>query len=263
MTGVSILYCSCYMYRALWSPFYMLLNRYWPDCPYPIYLGTDGPLEEIRAQMGDARVLHYDSVADNTKNYIARIISYLESLSTKQVLFWYDDLFLSGPVQTAAVESAVARMNADPQIKIIKLSTRSVPFTGELDGTFQRAQPTDSYILNVQPSLVDREFLIEILREAPNTNGPSDYEISGTASAQRRPYTYLRSVEDLVPIVRDGGILCSGIIVDEVRPFLEREGITIPTDDRGCIYDSRNPALISTLNPQLKQQLRDRYHISV
>lgn len=264
--SVSILYCSCYMYRALWAPFRVGLERYWPDRPYPFYLCTDGPLDDIKGQVGDTQVLHSKEPADNTRNYIARVLSYLQSVSTKYVLFWYDDMFLSGPVQTKAVEDAVARMDADPRIKVIKLSSCSSRFTGNIQGAFQEAHPSDSYILNVQPSLLDREFLLEVLREVnlqPNLNGPSDYEVYGTESALKRPYVYLRSLVDLVPVFRDGGVVRAGIVDAEARAFLAREGLSLPTDDRGCIYDSRDPALTATLNPQLKQELRNWYSIVV
>jgi hypothetical protein len=83
------------------------------------------------------------ALPDNTKNYIARIISYLEiPLDEARSFSWYDDLFLSGPVQTAAVR---VRSRTDepssPRLRSLVVSARSVPFTGELDGTFQRAQP--------------------------------------------------------------------------------------------------------------------------
>ena len=37
----SILVVSCDRYRDLWTPFFTLFQRYWPDCDMPVYLGTN------------------------------------------------------------------------------------------------------------------------------------------------------------------------------------------------------------------------------
>ena len=39
--NVGMLVSSCDKYRDLWKPFFTLLWRYWPDCPFPIYLMTN------------------------------------------------------------------------------------------------------------------------------------------------------------------------------------------------------------------------------
>ncbi len=39
--GCAVLVMSCGAYRDLWTPFFTLFWRYWPDCPFEVYLGTD------------------------------------------------------------------------------------------------------------------------------------------------------------------------------------------------------------------------------
>ncbi len=38
---VAVLVTSCDKYQDLWEPFFTLFFRYWQDCPYPVYLGTN------------------------------------------------------------------------------------------------------------------------------------------------------------------------------------------------------------------------------
>jgi len=38
--SVCILIPSCDRYSDIWQPFATLFGRYWPDCPYPVYLST-------------------------------------------------------------------------------------------------------------------------------------------------------------------------------------------------------------------------------
>ena len=37
----SVLVPSCDAYADLWIPFFALFWRYWSDCPFPVYLGTN------------------------------------------------------------------------------------------------------------------------------------------------------------------------------------------------------------------------------
>ena len=39
--STALLVVSCDRYRDLWVPFFTLLFRYWPDCPYPVFLGSN------------------------------------------------------------------------------------------------------------------------------------------------------------------------------------------------------------------------------
>lgn len=38
---VAVVVASCDAYADLWEPFFRLFRRYWPDCPYPVYLGSN------------------------------------------------------------------------------------------------------------------------------------------------------------------------------------------------------------------------------
>src|SRR3989338_3266453 len=40
-TDTSVLVVSCDKYQDIWKPFFTLFFRYWHDCPYPIYLGSN------------------------------------------------------------------------------------------------------------------------------------------------------------------------------------------------------------------------------
>ena len=41
MNKTAILLMTCEKYNKAWSPFFTLFNKYWPDCPYELYMGTD------------------------------------------------------------------------------------------------------------------------------------------------------------------------------------------------------------------------------
>ena len=41
MESCSILVSSCDKFSTAWHPFFTLLNRYWPNCPYNVFLNTE------------------------------------------------------------------------------------------------------------------------------------------------------------------------------------------------------------------------------
>ena len=40
-TSTALLVVSCDSYRDMWGPFFTLLFRYWDDCPFPVFLGSN------------------------------------------------------------------------------------------------------------------------------------------------------------------------------------------------------------------------------
>ena len=39
--NVDVLFTSCDKYQDLWGPFFTLFFRYWQDCPYLVYIGSN------------------------------------------------------------------------------------------------------------------------------------------------------------------------------------------------------------------------------
>ena len=73
-------------YRDVWAPFFHSFFKYWPDCPYPIYLGAN------KMVFNDPRVQML-TVAENT-NYSSSLIAFLNQLSQQWIIVWGDDLLL-------------------------------------------------------------------------------------------------------------------------------------------------------------------------
>jgi hypothetical protein len=41
MTDLAVLVVSCDKYSDVWEPYFRLFRKRWPDCPYPVYLGSN------------------------------------------------------------------------------------------------------------------------------------------------------------------------------------------------------------------------------
>src|SRR5689334_3419776 len=93
----SLLVLSCDKYNDLWGPFFTLLNRFWPDCPFPVYLGS-----ESRKWTGKPAVQTLNSSTPST-DWTGLLRDYLLQIGTPYVLIVLDDYFLRRRVENSAI----------------------------------------------------------------------------------------------------------------------------------------------------------------
>jgi hypothetical protein len=86
---------SCDRYRDLWEPCLALYRRYWPDCPYPMFLVSE------TVGIDDERVCSLRTGSGLAWSDGVRIA--IGALDHEQVLLVLEDFLLTGPVSTAAV----------------------------------------------------------------------------------------------------------------------------------------------------------------
>src|SRR5579875_2993140 len=80
----AVLVMSCDAYRDLWNPFFTLFRRYWHDCPWPVYLGTN------RLQFADE---HVTSLAAGDGPWSERLRFCLQQIEADFVLLLLEDYF--------------------------------------------------------------------------------------------------------------------------------------------------------------------------
>jgi hypothetical protein len=93
--SVAVLVLSCDKYADLWAPFFSLLARFWPDCPYPIYLVSNHRADSFSG-VSNIPVGDDQSWSDGVKRALSKV-------SEEYVFLFLDDLFLFSKVDTAAV----------------------------------------------------------------------------------------------------------------------------------------------------------------
>jgi hypothetical protein len=165
---------SCDARRDLWDPCLALYRRYWPDCPYPIFLVSD----TIEARIPPARSLRAGAVLA-WSDVVRRA---LMALPHEHVLLMLDDFFLSRPVDTPTVETKRRQLERAGSV-CLRLGpwpgpTTSLAWAPEL-GEHEPGRP---YRTSLQPALWRRRSLIELL--VPGES-PWDFERDGSARADR------------------------------------------------------------------------------
>jgi hypothetical protein len=101
--ATALLMVSCDSYRDLWEPFFTLLIRYWPDRPFPVFLGSN------HATHPDRRVAPL-TVGDDPR-LIHKPVRMLESISSDRVLF-QEDFLIDRSVQTERVAALIGYAEA-------------------------------------------------------------------------------------------------------------------------------------------------------
>jgi hypothetical protein len=115
--NIAILVVSCDRYSDLWEPFFSLFWRFWPDCPFRVYLLAN-TVPFSHAKVTSLLVGTDHSWSDN-------LLCGLGRLTEEYVVILIDDLLLIERVDTAAITEVLEdfarrggdylRMNPSPQ----------------------------------------------------------------------------------------------------------------------------------------------------
>jgi len=101
MAELSILIPSCDAYADVWAPFWALLQRNWPDCPYPIYMGAN----HVPADLPGVRSL----LVGDDHSWAQSSRRMVEQIQTTHVLMILEDFLFRRRVDTCRI----ARLFAD------------------------------------------------------------------------------------------------------------------------------------------------------
>ena len=171
----AVLVVSCDRYRDLWTPFFALFWRYWPDCPFPVYLGSNF------ATHADKRVKSLSAGEDQSWSKNLRF--FLENIDAQYVLLLLEDFFLNRQPPTSSLLenlAALHKLNGTvlrlyPHPKPNK-RLKGYPAIGSL-------HPSAPYRVSTQPAIWNRTGLLALLQE---DESPWQFEQQGTIRSQRK-----------------------------------------------------------------------------
>lgn len=119
----SFLLSTCDSYADIWPPFFRLMNRYWPDCPYPVFVNTETEkLPENSPVSGTVL-----NCPVNHAPWGQRMKLALAAIDTEFVLVTLEDYFICDEVNTDYVEEILDIMQKDSSIASFQLSASRYP----------------------------------------------------------------------------------------------------------------------------------------
>lgn len=169
----AVLVMSCDAYSDLWLPFFNLFWRYWSDCPWPVYLGTNYRL------FADERVT---SLRSEHTGWTQCLRFCLNQIDSDFVLLLLEDYFLDRPVSTPLVSEKLITL-ADlrgAQLRLFPLPgpNRKLSSHPSLGLIHRNAE----YRVSTQAAFWKRTHLLDLLMDGES---PWDFEWNATNRSRR------------------------------------------------------------------------------
>lgn len=185
LNSTSIVVSSCDKFQDVWNPFFTLFFRYWPDCPFPIFLIAN------RLSYPDDRVKTI--LTDEDRGWAANLRLVLDKVPTPYVLYLQEDYLLEGKADTATI-LALAAYLSQHRAGCLRLYPSPGPDLPCADnnhlGVISKTAP---YRVSLQAALWDKEVLRSLL-----VDGESgwDMEIKGTERSRSQDVPFFSVKRD-------------------------------------------------------------------
>jgi hypothetical protein len=222
-TDLAILVVSCDAFQDVWHPFFACFFKYWPDCPYPIYLGSN-----FQAYP-DSRV-HSIRVGTDI-DYSSNLRKMLEQVPAEWIIVWIEDRVLSAPVDTIRLQEVINYVVAQ-QAGYVKLLANH-PFAFVQDSRLEVGEISKGtrYRVCMTMGLWNRNTMTKLL-----CPGESAWALERKGSDRSNdlsekffaPSWYKRSD----PLIADVHLIIKGRLLRDGQEFLKQEGLAECLQDR-------------------------------
>lgn len=212
---VAILVASCDAFSDLWHTFFACFFKYWPDCPYPVYLGSN------RVEYADQRVRSI--LIGEDIDYSSNLMKMINQIPQGWIILWVDDRVLSSTVDTRRMKEFVSfshRKNAG-YTKLISthpfsLLTEEGPGIGEIP-------KGKRYRFGITVGLWRKRLLMELL-----STGESAWQLERfgcrRADAMEDTFYALHYKKRFMPPLQDKHLVMKGKVIRDALQFLKKEG---------------------------------------
>ena len=206
MFDTAIIVSSCDKYFNTWEPFAHCFNKYWKDCPYPLYFITnhkDSPIGKT-IRVGEDR------------GWASNMIHALKQVPEPIIIVLLEDYFLSDYVDSPRIEDLVSLVrNGAGQVRLL-------PCAESKEG---RINEDALYIASLQPGIWNKEYFKTFL--VPGDDAWA-FELSSSRRYKGNGLNY-STLEPALPIWNFDGreILIRGVWDKDIYKFTEKEGIEI------------------------------------
>ena len=211
--SVLIASCDSSLYSCMWKPFQICFDRYWKRDTDNIIVTE----QEIVPQYTNTK---FATCAPGVLPWGQRIIKGLEECSSDNVFFIMEDyLFFHtySPEQMGRYLELVARHN----IKRLQIAPSGhQTYTDEKTDGLTRFSDNSDYLVSMQPSIFNRQWLLDILEPSWT---PWDFEIRGSRLLKYKHNKIY--IDQSVPEVYFNAIRRGGKRSLGYKEFFEREGL--------------------------------------
>ena len=187
LPSCAVLVMSCDAYRDLWHPFFHLFWRYWADCPWPVYLGTN------HLQFSDERVI---TLAAGEHEWSSRLKFCLNRIEADFVLLLLEDYFFDRPVSTSHISEKLSTLFqlGGAQMRLFPLPGPDHKVDGHAGlGLIDRRA---EYRVSTQAAIWNRAHLLDL---AQADESIWDFEWNATGRSRTIAADYYATYKALLP----------------------------------------------------------------
>lgn len=105
VSDVSIVVISCDAYKDLWKPFFYSFHKYWPDCPFPVFLASN------ECKYEDSKVKPILIGPD--KDYSSNLLAIVKQVGSPWLILWLEDVFIISKIDTARIKKLIGDAQND------------------------------------------------------------------------------------------------------------------------------------------------------
>lgn len=176
MNGTTaILVLSCDRYSDAWRPFFELFSRYWKDCPFPVYLGTN----EQGFDFPGVNVIQSGA----PRNWSDDTLSILRQMKEEYVIVLLEDYFLQSKVDNAWLQRCLdfTRDRNAPFMRIASFRRDHFPMYAydviKENPHFGVSRKDAMYRINLQAAIWKRQAFMELIKPGES---PWEFEVNGS-----------------------------------------------------------------------------------
>lgn len=186
MDKPAILIISCDKYADVWPAFFYTFDKFWPDCPYPIYLVSNHTSYNHPSVIP---VLLGDDI-----DYSTNLLNALEHVPSDYIILWIEDMLMCRK-QPAEIEGIIAKAIAK-DVSYLRL-WKSEDNLGEVINPGLHTLPKGlKFRVSLKPALWKQKTLKKLIVKGEN---PHQLERLGTKRSYQLPDTFCGLTSEIQP----------------------------------------------------------------
>jgi len=154
---VAVLVSSCYKYRDAWPGLAHAFDTYWPACPYPRYVLTDGP---DSAHCAGFQMIRCEGSWGHMMRHA------LAAIDATVVLYLLEDFWFSEPVDSGQIAkyAAIIDSGAAKYLRLYPCPDPKIVYAPE--PSLGVVEPSEHYRTSLMAALWDARFFSGLIRES-------------------------------------------------------------------------------------------------
>ncbi len=232
-TSTAILVLSCDKYADVWAPFFQFFKKYWNDCPFPVYLGTN------------QKQFTFDNVkqifSHKKTTWSDELQTILLQIPEQNLIIILEDYFITKSVNNNEIIELVEIMEKE-NAAFLKLGIFPEKYNSLWPHTPLKKYPAiasinkgSKYRLCLQTAIWNKDILLKLL---DHTENPWQFEIEASKRSNLIDNLFLTVIPDPAKKIVHGPItyyctaLSAGKWMRGAIELCKNEGINIDTSNR-------------------------------